>query len=289
MPSYLALAVLALVSAYILNTLRLWFYNIAKARASGLPYYIVPAAIFNPWWLMINRRAISYLRKLPFGQEWVEKLGPHQSWEHLYNSFDVNHDLDTYLTVSPGGIMVWTCDADVISQMTTRRNDFPKPTHIYRAVNIYGRNVVTTEGQAWRQHRKITSPPFTEKNNHLVWAESIHQAQSMIKSWMGTSSKGSPTLPSIANDTMRLSLHIISRAGFGVRLLWPGVESEPADQEMEKTRSDDGTIDASGLSAGHTMTYTEALSTLLHDTLIVIIVPRFFLRQASHSKVCNQC
>ena len=65
---------------------------------------------------------------------------------------------------------MWTADADVIAEMVgTRRNDFPKPSHFYRSVNIYGKNVVSSEGALWRQHRRITSPPFTEKNNHLVW------------------------------------------------------------------------------------------------------------------------
>ena len=77
------------------------------------------------------------------------------------------------MTVSPGGILLFTADADVITEMVgTRRNDFPKPSHFYRSVNIYGKNVVSSEGALWRQHRRITSPPFTEKNNHLVWVSS---------------------------------------------------------------------------------------------------------------------
>ena len=276
MPSYLFLAVAALVSAWLFNNLRLWAKHIAAAKASGLPYVIVPVALFNPWWLLANRTVIPWLRKLPFGQEWVEKLGPHQSWDQLYSSYDINHDLDTYLTVAPKGVMLWTCNPDVISQMTTRKVDFPKPTHIYRSVDIYGRNVVTTEGNAWRQHRKVTGPPFTEKNNHLVWKESLHQADSMVKSWTAMGTRGSRTIPSIAVDTMRLSLYIISRAGFGVSLLWPGVESEPS-KEPNKKGNVGGTIDANGISGGHTMTYTDALSTLLHDTIMVIILPKFIL------------
>jgi cytochrome P450 len=90
-------------------------------------------------------------------------------------------------------------------------------------VDLFGKNVVSTEGGVWRQHRKITSPPFTEKNNHLVWAESLHQAQSMVESWVGIDGARNKTIGKVADDTMRLSLHVISRAGFGVRLLWPGL------------------------------------------------------------------
>jgi cytochrome P450 len=51
------------------------------------------------------------------------------------------------------------------------------------SLNIYGRNVVTTEGGDWRHHRKITSRPFSEKNNLLVHNESIRQANQMMKTW----------------------------------------------------------------------------------------------------------
>ena len=106
-------------------------------------------------------------------------LRPEHSWEQSYSTF-VERGTDTFLTVAPGGILMWTADADVITEMIgTRRNDFPKPSHFYRSVNIYGKNVVSSEGALWRQHRRITSPPFTEKNNHLVWV-SFHVLPSSL-------------------------------------------------------------------------------------------------------------
>lgn len=64
--------------------------------------------------------------------------------------------------------MLHVADAEAIAQITTRRNDFPKPIGMYSSIDLFGKNVVSTEGAFWRHHRKITSPPFTEKNNHLV-------------------------------------------------------------------------------------------------------------------------
>ncbi|KAI9707330.1 MAG: hypothetical protein M1836_000290 [Candelina mexicana] len=171
------------------------------------------------------------------------------------------------MLVSPSKITVWVCDADAISQITTRRNDFPKPIEIYQSLSIYGINVVTTEGAMWRHHRKITSPPFTEKNNHLVWAESLHQAQSMLTSWVGETGQGNKTVATVAKDTMRLSLHIISRAGFGVRLLWPGVETTGGEQGEEGADTE-----------GHKMTYTDALSSLLHNMLWLMLLPQWLLK-----------
>ena len=111
---------------------------------------------------------------------------------------------------------------------------------MYGGVDIYGKNVVSTEGAMWRHHRKITSPPFTEKNNFLVWQESLHQAQSMVTSWVRPDVRASGPLWDIAAQSMRLSLHVISKAGFGVRLPWP---HEQDDLEVPE---------------GHTLTYKDA-------------------------------
>lgn len=89
-------------------------------------------------------------------------------WNLRYAPF-AKMGTDTFLTVAPGGIILYTADADVISQITTRWTDFPKPTPLYRSVNIYGKNIVSSEGPAWRYRRKLTSHSFGEKNNQLVW------------------------------------------------------------------------------------------------------------------------
>ena len=114
----------------------------------------------------------------------------------------------------------------------------------------------------WRHHRKITSPPFTEKNNHLVWLESLQQAESMMTVWMGKGSEESAPLKDIATKAMQLSLHVISRAGFGVQLKWPHEETETPIPE------------------GHTLTYKDALETLLLNIVPVMLTPRFILRNS---------
>jgi hypothetical protein len=42
------------------------------------------------------------------------------------------------------------------------RARFPKPIEIYGVLDLYGRNVLTTEKEEWRLHRKITAPTFSE-------------------------------------------------------------------------------------------------------------------------------
>jgi len=191
-------------------------------------------------------------------------MTPDWTWNMLHEPF-AKHG-DTFLVVAPGRNSLYVADAQAISQITSRRNDFPKPLEMYGAVDIYGKNVVSTEGSVWRHHRKIVSAPFTEKNNLLVWRESLHQAQAMLQGWMASGDGKNALVKNVSEDTMRLSLHVISRAGFGVRLSWPH------ESEQEKT------------SKGHTMSYKDALGTLLEHLPWVMLVKKSILGE--HCDLC---
>ena len=187
---------------------------------------------------------------------------PGYLWDKGYDCFkDIGSD--AFILVAPGNNTLLVADAEVNTQMTTRRNDFPKPTEMYKSIDLFGKNVVSTEGAYWRHHRKITSPPFTEKNNHLVWVESLHQAQSMMAGWVDKDSKtDSGRLKDVAAQAMRLSLHVISRAGFGVRLEWPHEERSVQIPE------------------GHTLSYKVALERLLENIIVVMLTPKWILRNS---------
>ena len=198
-------------------------------------------------------------------------MTPDFIWNKLYDSYE-EIGSDVLLLVSPAANTLLVADAEAVSQITTRRNDFPKPTQMYRSVDLFGKNVVSTEGAYWRHHRKITSPPFTEKNNHLVWIESLNQAQSMMNGWVDDGKNQSGPLKDVAAQAMRLSLHVISRAGFGVGLQWPHEEL------------------SSQVPAGHTLTYKVALERLLENIIVVMLTPQWFLRNSPFQvhKVANE-
>ena len=206
---------------------------------------------------------------------WLDFVLPEFSWDLRHEIFE-RVGSDTFLTCSPGGLAFWTAEPAVISQITTRRNDFPKPTQMYNSVDIYGKNVVSSEGAEWRHHRKSTSPPFTEKNNHVVWEETLDQTQAMLDSWLGEDGKGHKTVDRIMDDTMRLSLHVISRAGFGRKLEWPS----PGAGAMEHAgHTDPSKIknEAEDIDHGHKMSYTYSLHCLLENILLQFLMPRWLL------------
>lgn len=220
--------------------------------------------------MITNKLWIPWLRKLPtrWTDPWLDYMSPDWVWELGYPPF-ARHG-DTFLTVAPGGTLLWTVEPEAISQICARREAFPKPLESYEILNVFGSNILGTEGQTWKAHRKITSPSFNEKNNVLVFEEAVNQSQQMLKQWTGPEGKGNFTLKDIAPDTMRATLHIICRVGFGVSLLWPG------EKPKNKVEAASG-FSSEELLDGHTMSFANSLSTLLERLLLVVLMPRWLL------------
>lgn len=258
--SYLGIAVLGLLAYYALSTYRNLAKNIAAAKQTGLPYIVLPVYTFNRAWLITHRLWLPFIDAIPKfrNSQWRPYIVPEFAWAKQYESFR-ELGCDMFMLVSPGANTLFVADAEAAAQITTRRNDFPKPIWMYTSVDLFGKSVVSTEGHVWRQHRKVTSPPFTERNNKLVWDESLRQAQGMMTGWTAEGQKDSGAVENVATEAMRLSLHVISAAGFGVQLHWPH-EGKVAT-----------------VPEGHTMTYKDALETLLHNLILVVITPRWLL------------
>ena len=275
MVSNVALAVLVLGAIYALKVYRQFSRNLAAAKASGIKYTVVPVYLANRLYQLSTIFLIPLMRRLPVSwiDPWFDLTLVEWAWFRRYEPFK-RFGTDTFITVSSERNVLYTADADVIWQITNRRNDFPKALEVYGSLKIFGNNVVTSEGQLWRHHRKIVSPPFSEKNNHLVFAETLGQSRDMVDSWMGGDEKNSKTIHTVADDAMRLSLHVISRGGFGVKLAWPG---KGKATENGHVKGGHGSAFSSTVSEGHTMSYTDALGMLLHNVLVVLLTPRVLL------------
>ncbi len=139
-----------------------------------------------------------------------------------------------------------------------------KPVEHYSVAEHFGPNVLTTEGSTWRDHRKVSSGAFNERSNAVVWKESVKQAEKMIKTWGRRNdgdAKGGMWVKDVYPDAATTSLHIISRSGFGVGLLWDGEEvgeGEEVDEGYERFTSHTP-------RGGHTMTFKDSMHTMLRD------------------------
>ncbi|KAL8929261.1 MAG: hypothetical protein Q9208_001344 [Pyrenodesmia sp. 3 TL-2023] len=169
---------------------------------------------------------------------------------------------DAFLVVSPWGLYLANASPTLIHQIALRRTDWIKPVEHYAVVEPFGPNVLTTEGSTWRDHRKVTSGAFNERSNAVVWKESVKQAEEMIKAWGRRNDgdgKGGMWVKDVYPDAATASLHIISRSGFGVRLLWEGEEmgaGETVEKGYERFTSHTPTGE-------HTMAFKESMRTML--------------------------
>ncbi|EON95597.1 putative cytochrome p450 protein [Phaeoacremonium minimum UCRPA7] len=168
---------------------------------------------------------------------------------------------------------MYTNDADAIRQIGARREHFLKPTENYTILEMFGRNVLTSEGTTWRMHRKATAASFNEKNAAYTFAESISQTKGMIEHWLGPNGESSSkTISTIERDTMTLALNIIGYVGFGLKLLWPG-QTLPQGISPKLVK-----YGKSEPPEGYTMSFADSLATVLDKILALLLIPKWLLK-----------
>ncbi|GMG13395.1 unnamed protein product [Aspergillus oryzae] len=109
-------------------------------------------------------------------------------------------------------------------------------SHITGALEMYGPNIVTSEGSQWAHLRRHTATPFNERNSALVWEETIRQTKEMVQYWEDEYSRSSSASEFILTDTrediLKFTLNIICSVGYGVKLPFrPGLENSTESAE----------------------------------------------------------
>jgi cytochrome P450 len=246
MPSYFFIAV-SLAAAFLIWQISCLWSNFIQARRIGLTVLISPVDPMSPVWLLSQRFILPIAERLPFG------LGSWTKYSKFGFGFTNKYHLHSgpvpaFTIASPGKNIVMVADAAAVDNITSRRKDFEKSAEMYKPLEIFGPNVDTVEGQVWQRHRRITTPPFNERNSGLVWKESLRQATDMLISWTQKSTLG---VTSLVDDTMILALHVLTAAGFG--------KSYPFSDGLQVP------------SDGHKMTYRDALRLILANIFTTIL------------------
>jgi cytochrome P450 len=179
---------------------------------------------------------------------------------------------DTFALVSPGAIMIHTANADLVKQIIASRDKFPKPCDIYRMLRLFGENVVTTDGNIWKTHRKATSASFHEKNSALVFREIIEQTNGLISTWVDSIGNRIEPLASISADISRLTINVIGYVGFGLRLPWPGQVLPPTSNAT--------TAKYASLypPPGFSLSFADTILRMMNNILLIILLPYWLLR-----------
>ena len=112
------------------------------------------------------------------------------------------------------------------------RPSFPKLTEVYEALSLFGRNIVGTEHEEWRKHRKVASPAFSERNNTLVFQETTRIVLDLFQMWKEQGNGDVISIPDMTDVTFELALQVIASAAFGYTIAWKDEGKVPEGHKM---------------------------------------------------------
>ncbi|EOD51415.1 putative cytochrome p450 protein [Neofusicoccum parvum UCRNP2] len=159
---------------------------------------------------------------------------------------------------TPSNIEIFVADAASSYEVLARKKDFGKPMHFVEIINIFGPTVASTDGPDWYRHRRITATPFNERNNAIVWRESVKQATQMLSYFKTTVGTAGST--GLGDDTMTLTLHILTSVGLGFSYDFRGTQEQRNHNEVS--------------NAGHTLSYRDCLAAVLENFVVMQLLPK---------------
>ncbi|KAG9013346.1 hypothetical protein FRB93_000869 [Tulasnella sp. JGI-2019a] len=139
---------------------------------------------------------------------------------------------DVFLVIHmiPLGARIYVADIHAIKDITTARNTFHKPVKMYQSISMYGNNMVASEGSEWSRYRKACASSFSDRNLQLVWDSAARIMQEIFTSWSG---RPEIRIPISKDWTLKVALHVLSAAGFGIPISWAETDkSAPADRNQ---------------------------------------------------------
>ncbi|KAK3332569.1 cytochrome P450 [Cercophora scortea] len=177
--------------------------NYASARTIGVPIRFILISPFNPFWTLVDRAVLSFIRRLPgpLGRNSFTRYN-WRGWE-VADRYQSHREMgDIWVLVTPFKNWIYVNDPDALNLLFRRGNDFPRPVFATAILDVFGPNISTAEGQAWKTQRKMAAHSFNEQNNEIVWSESLTLATDMLKYWTSK-----PSIDTAASDLRTLSLH----------------------------------------------------------------------------------
>ncbi|EJD03280.1 cytochrome P450 [Fomitiporia mediterranea MF3/22] len=138
-------------------------------------------------------------------------------WER--NTLYKNANLKA-VTVIPffyGRDILYTSSLSVFHQCLAFNSPFKKPD--MGVLEIMGDNVVTTEGEAWKKHRRITGPAFNHATYRNVWETVARVYEDMLnqEGWRHVDETPAANFNQV---THKLALFLIAIVGFNIPMSW---------------------------------------------------------------------
>ena len=85
----------------------------------------------------------------------------------------------------------------------------------------FGPNLVSSEHEEWRKHRRIAGPSFSEKNNRLVWESSIEVILGYFNKWNRDGKGRVVKVNNFTEVTTQIAFMVFTMAGMPVECAPP--------------------------------------------------------------------
>ena len=178
-------------------------------------------------------------------------------WHYGYEPF-ARVGCDTFVAVSSVKNILWTCDPEAIMELTARHSNLPKPADLMQILNIFGPTLTASEGAEFRRYRKLAAPFFNEETHAKVWETSLVKTQQLVSKWSSRSTN--LKIDNVHDQVAELMLHVLTLVAYGKNMEW----SDELNQQA-------------GLPAGHVLSFSKAITTMLDNMAILFLTPPLLL------------
>jgi len=236
-----------LISWPIVITITSIYHNYQRDKLIGLPIIISPIDPLQPIYWLVKAYVLPIFEALG-----LEPYFKYTDYAFTFKDRYYTHAKlgPAFLNVSPGQTQLMIADPLAADDLQIRWKEYVKSPTIYQAMELFGPNVDSVNGEVWQRHRRITAPPFNERNSALVWRESLEQATGMLDVWVAKSKAGE-IVEGTHLELMKLAMHVLSGAGFG--------------------RKYDFGQSVTDVPEGYTMSYRDALALILTNLVTAIL------------------
>ncbi|KAF2242602.1 cytochrome P450 monooxygenase-like protein [Trematosphaeria pertusa] len=237
--------------------------NYKKASSTGLPITIRFISPGSPLWMMLSPLIMRIAEYLPFTTSFIATY--RRGWEARERCRPHVKMGDLFMICTPGGNWLKVCHPLITSDILKRKWCFERDLDAFEVLNIYGKNLATSQGEDWNRHRKVSAATFTEKNHELVWRESLKVGRQMLEYWLYRFPKPVRTL---AQDTRVFTLNVLAAALFD--------KSYPFESREESEARERRAVGAKDAAFG----YRDSLCTILRQIVPIMVFGEQRLRDS---------
>ncbi|KAK3387966.1 cytochrome P450 [Podospora didyma] len=230
--------------------------NIQAARASGLPYLVLPLNPDNPLYMIFSVPLWPFVERFLPGSLHDAVLATIYGWEFLEKSSLFHRIGPVFILVTTGLNRVMCGDAAMTSQVMARRNVFTQHSISKTMMGVFGGNVLVADGDDWSRQRRIVAPSLNERISPTVWRESIDQATQMVRSMLAL--PGGETRGSV-HGIRAIAINVIGRVAYGDPKPWLKPIEFPTDPDAD-------------------MSYTDVVGLMTELIIVAALVPIRILR-----------